>query len=135
MQDTDYKLMVFKFVTLFLSIYKVDEIEFIEFENGIITGKIVWYDSDEDDCDIFFSWKVDLNLFQLSNLVELLNYIIRNDLYYSDIIKVSEDKIISVFINKGWHEDVIKKTIDDLFNIEIVRIENNEIVGSFFVHL
>ncbi|MBW8362705.1 MAG: hypothetical protein K0M56_11035 [Kaistella sp.] len=135
MQQSNYDKLVFEFATLFLTIYKADEIKFIKFENNKLFGQIIWNDSDEDDEEVYFKWEVQLKTSQIINLIDLLKYILDNNLYYSDIIKITEGELIENFKNKGWEEMIIEDSLENLFNIEFERYENNENVGSFFVHL
>ncbi|TXF79043.1 hypothetical protein [Chryseobacterium sp.] len=135
MQQSKYDKLVFEFATLFLAIYKVDEIKFIKFENNKLFGQIIWNDSDEDNEEVYFKWEVQLKTSQIINLIDLLKYIVDHNLYYSDIIKITEGELIEKFKNKGWKQIMIIDTLENLFNIEFERYENNENVGSFFVHL
>jgi hypothetical protein len=135
MQQSNYDKLVFEFATLFLTIFKVDEIKFIKFENCKLFGQIIWNDSDEDDEEVYFKLEVQLKTLQIINLIDLLKYILDNNLCYSDIIKITEGELIENFKNKGWEEMLIKDTLENFFNIEFERYEDNENVGSFFVHL
>lgn len=124
-----------QFLKLFLSFYKVDEIKILKFENNQIFEEIIWYDAEENDDKVFFQWDIHLDQYQILHLIEVMDYILTHNLYYSDNIQVSEEELIIIFKNKGWREIEIKTTVENLFNIEIVRYENNEKVGAFFVHL
>lgn len=130
----NYQNTIIEFITSFLSIYNVDEIKNITINNNEISGQIIWYDADTDDADVYFKWKIDISMDILTNLTEMLEYILEQKLYYSDIITIPIDKLIEVFENKGWSKDKVQNTFYQLMDIEVDRYENNEKVNAFFIH-
>lgn len=130
----NYQNTIIEFITSFLSIYNVDEIKNLTINNNEISGQIIWYDADTDDADVYFKWKIDISMDILTNLTEMLEYILEQKLYYSDIITIPIDKLIEVFENKGWSKDKVQNTFYQLMDIEVDRYENNEKVNAFFIH-
>lgn len=131
---TNKNTIIKEFITSFLSIYNVDEIKNLTINNNEISGQIIWYDTDTDDADVYFKWKMDISMDILTNLTEMLEYILEQKLYYSDIITIPIDKLIEVFENKGWSKDKVQNTFYQLMDIEVDRYENNEKVNAFFIH-
>lgn len=131
---TNKNTIIKEFITSFLSIYNVDEIKNLTINNNEISGQIIWYDADTDDADVYFKWKIDISMNILTNLTEMLEYILEQKLYYSDIITIPIDKLIEVFENKGWSKDKVQNTFYQLMDIEVDRYENNEKVNAFFIH-
>lgn len=130
----NYQNTIIEFITSFLSIYNVDEIKNLTINNNEISGQIIWYDADTDDADVYFKWKIDISMDILTNLTEMLEYILEQKLYYSDMITIPIDKLIEVFENKGWSKDKVQNTFYQLMDIEVDRYENNEKVNAFFIH-
>lgn len=131
---TNKNTIIKEFITSFLSIYNVDEIKNLTINNNEISGQIIWYDADTDDAEVYFKWKINISMDILTNLAEMLKYILEQKLYYSDIITIPIDKLIEVFENKGWSKDKVQNTFYQLMDIEVDRYENNEKVNAFFIH-
>lgn len=123
-----------EFIKSLLRFYSVNAISNIKISGNKIYGKAIWRDIPNDEDYQNFVWDCMLSEEEIESLIEILEYIFKNDYYKNDKILIKDDKIYHAFKEK-WKPDKIRKTINNMYNVEIEMIDEEGCLNdAFYLH-
>ncbi len=123
-----------EFIKSLLRFYSVNAISNIKISGNKIYGKAIWRDIPNDEDYQHFVWDCMLSEEEIESLIEILEYIYKNDYYKNDKILIKDDKIYHAFKEK-WKPDKIRKTINNMYNVEIEMIDEEGCLNdAFYLH-
>ncbi len=123
-----------EFIKYLLRFYSVNAISNIKISGNKIYGKAIWRDIPNDEDYQNFVWDCMLSEEEIESLIEILEYIYKNDYYKNDKILIKDDKIYHAFKEK-WKPDKIRKTINNMYNVEIEMIDEEGCLNdAFYLH-
>ncbi len=121
------------FLNKYLKLFNAFTIE-SNYQNGVVSGKIRWYDDDDDDEPQEFVWTNDLDNSTLLKLIQIVNYLRDNNLVNGDKFILTEEELIKKMSKDGFKKTDIRSNIDRLLDVEIKYIDNGKTTDSLYLH-
>jgi hypothetical protein len=116
------------FLDSFFRLFNVIRIKWVKGEFDKVFGTVIFSDNDRQD----FCWHMTEDNVPSEDVVELIKIINDNDLIDVDKIMIKSEDLFKL---TGWNDkDKFKKSLNDLFEIEVRMIDNKEETDSFFIH-
>ncbi|NGX33505.1 MAG: hypothetical protein K1060chlam4_01575 [Candidatus Anoxychlamydiales bacterium] len=124
------KEFILDFINCYFRLFHA-KIEDVNFKNNDIMGKIIWEDTNEFQDFLWNIPKVDINY---KNVIELINYLIKNNLIDGDKIIISKDHLVNNLKKLRWDISKIHDVLFFLCSIRIAMIDEGKVTDYFFVH-
>ena len=121
---------IIKFLKTYLKLFDVSNVEIININKDFIRGYAIFDDTEPFERQEFV-WHINKNnKIQLNKLIPIIEKIISNKLHTGDKISQEIEKIKIA----GLDDELKKKLLKQLFDIEIKMIDNGIETDSFFLH-
>jgi|WetSurMetagenome_2_1015567.scaffolds.fasta_scaffold1072617_1 hypothetical protein len=122
--------IISSFLNSFFNIFdaKIDQLNIIAEK---VYGVLVWENEEEKQ---EFLWNDPGDNFNFENTMELVDYLIKNNLLSGDKINVTKDDLIIKLTQEGWDAHIINDSLNFLLSVKISMVDYGEITDHFFVH-